>query len=290
MKVAVIIATVGRPIEAARWVQHCAEQTLVASELVYSIVRASDLPDGFADPSARVVMGRGSLTIQRNAGLAALTTNPDIIAFFDDDYVPSRFCLEGIAKTFTARENLVAASGMLLADGINLAGISFADAKQMVDDFDRHHEWQAPSFTPLTGAYGCNMAYRASAIAGEQFDERLPLYGWQEDVDFSRRVARPEQLVTSNLFTGVHQGAKGGRTSGRKLGYSQVANIAYLIRKGTMPVTKGMLNLSRNMVANHVKALRPEPWVDRKGRVVGNWLAVADIVRGRDKPERILDM
>jgi hypothetical protein len=290
MKVAVIIATVGRPIEAARWVQHCSEQTLTPSELVYSIVRAADLPESFAEPAAHVVMGRGGLTIQRNTGMAALTTNPDIIAFFDDDYVPSRFCLEGIVRAFTARANLVAASGMLLADGINSAGISYADARQMVDDFDHQHRWQEASFTPLAGAYGCNMAYRASAILGAQFDERLPLYGWQEDVDFSRRVARPEQMATSNLFTGVHQGAKGGRTSGRKLGYSQVANIAYLIHKGTMPVGKGLLNLGRNMVANHLKALKPEPWVDRKGRVVGNWLAVADVLRGKDKPEHILKM
>jgi GT2 family glycosyltransferase len=290
MKVAVIIATVGRPVEAGRWVQHCADQTLTPSELVYSIARASDLPDDFANPSARVITGRGGLTTQRNAGMAALTTNPDIIAFFDDDYVPSRYCLEGIVRAFTEQPDLVAVSGLLLADGINSAGISYADARKMVDDFDQRHRWQTPNFEPLAGAYGCNMAYRASALSGEQFDERLPLYGWQEDVDFSRRVARPEQIMTSNLFTGVHQGAKGGRTSGRKLGYSQVANIAYLMRKGTMPVGKGLLNLTRNMLINHLKALRPEPWIDRKGRVEGNWLAIADVLKRKDKPERILEM
>jgi hypothetical protein len=32
---------------------------------------------------------------------------------------------------------------------------------------------------------------------------------------------------------------EGGRTSGRRLGYSQVANIIYLRRKGTMPAPLG---------------------------------------------------
>jgi GT2 family glycosyltransferase len=290
MKVAVIIATVGRPAEAARWVQYCAEQTLRASELIYSIAGPRDLPEGFEDPSCRVIMGRGGLTIQRNAGMAALTTDPDIIAFFDDDYVPSRYCLEGIVRAFTEQPDLVAVSGILLADGIHSAGIAYSEARQMVDEFDRTHSWQLASVTPLAGAYGCNMAYRTSAIAGEKFDERLPLYGWQEDVDFSQRVAQRGLMATSNLFTGVHQGSKGGRTSGRKLGYSQVVNIVYLVRKGTMPVGKGMANMIRNMIANHVKAFRPEPWVDRRGRAVGNWMAILDIMTGRDKPEKILDM
>jgi hypothetical protein len=44
------------------------------------------------------------------------------------------------------------------------------------------------------------------------------------------------------------------------------------------------------MLINHLKALRPEPWVDRKGRVEGNWLAIADVLKRKDKPERILEM
>jgi len=290
LKIAVIIASAGRPAEAARWVQYCTEQTLPPSELIYSIARPGDLPEGFADSSCRVIVGRGGLTIQRNAGMAAVTTDPDIIAFFDDDYVPSLYCFEGIAKAFSEQPDLVAVSGILLADGIHSAGIPYADAQQMVEEFDRTHSWQPMTVTPLAGTYGCNMAFRTSAIAGEQFDERLPLYGWQEDVDFSQRVARRGMMATSNLFYGVHQGSKGGRTSGKKLGYSQIVNIVYLMRKGTMPTGKGVTNMVRNMIANHVKALKPEPWVDRKGRAIGNWMAIFDVLLRRDKPEKIMDM
>jgi hypothetical protein len=46
----------------------------------------------------------------------------------------------------------------------------------------------------------------------------------------------------------------------------------------------------RNIVANHMRAFRPEPWVDRMGRARGNWLAMFDLIRGRVTPERILDL
>jgi GT2 family glycosyltransferase len=290
MKIAVIIASTGRPVEAARWVEHCAAQTLPPVELIYSLARPMDLPADFTSPHAQVIIGRGGLTTQRNTGMAALSSDPDIIVFFDDDYVPSRYCFEGIAKSFSDNRELVATSGVLLSDGINSAGVPYEDARRMIGDFDRDHYWPIPAYRPLDGAYGCNMAFRATAIAGERFDERLPLYGWQEDVDFSRRVARRGQMATSNLFTGVHQGTKGGRTSGRKLGYSQVANIVYLMRKGTMPAGKGLRLVMGNMLANHGKVLRPEPWIDRKGRSLGNWQALRDCLIGKVSPERILEM
>jgi hypothetical protein len=39
-----------------------------------------------------------------------------------------------------------------------------------------------------------------------------------------------------------------------------------------------------------MRALRPEPWVDRRGRARGNWLAMFDLLRGRVVPERILEL
>lgn len=47
---------------------------------------------------------------------------------------------------------------------------------------------------------------------------------------------------------------------------------------------------ARNFVANHVKLLRPEPWTDRRGRAVGNWRALIDILRGKAHPKRIFDI
>src|SRR5262249_49325392 len=138
--------------------------------------------------------------------------------------------------------------------------------------------------------YGCNMIYRASAIGETRFDERLPLYGWQEDVDFAAQIHKRGRIVRSQAFAGVHRGVKSGRLGGLRLGYSQIANPVYLARKGTMGLSHAGLLMMCNFVANHAKALRPEPWVDRKGRLRGNWLALWHLMTGQIDPCRVLEM
>jgi len=39
-----------------------------------------------------------------------------------------------------------------------------------------------------------------------------------------------------------------------------------------------------------VKSLRPEPWIDRPGRLRGNLIAIGDLLRGRLDPARIQDL
>lgn len=290
MKVAVIIASTGRPVELARWVDHCTRQSQSPVELIFSIASLADLPPGFADHRARVHIGPKGSAHQRNTGLQNLQSDAEIVAFFDDDYVPSHRCIEGIMATFAADAGIVAASGTLLADGINSPGVDFDTAMAMVTRFDASHAAPDVSSTPAMGTYGCNMAFRREGIGDIRFDERLPLYAWQEDVDFSRRLRGRGRIVASKAFVGVHQGVKSGRTPGLRFGYSQVANPLYLIRKGTMPVSAALWLMTRNILSNHVKALRPEPWVDRTGRMAGNWRALGDLVRGRLQPERILSL
>ena len=133
------------------------------------------------------------------------------------------------------------------------------------------------------------MAARMPAAAEVGFDERLPLYSWQEDRDFSRRLSRRGRIVRSHLLTGVHLGVTKGRSPGLRLGYSQVANPLYLLRKGTMRPFETASLVARNVAANAVRVFKPEPWIDRAGRLRGNMLALADAARGRITPERILD-
>jgi hypothetical protein len=87
----------------------------------------------------------------------------------------------------------------------------------------------------------------------------------------------------------VHLGTKrSGRSPGKHLGYSQVANRIYIMRKGHMTPFQALTGNLKNIASNLVRSLRPEPWVDRRGRLTGNALAVWDWVRGRVDPERIL--
>jgi hypothetical protein len=44
----------------------------------------------------------------------------------------------------------------------------------------------------------------------------------------------------------------------------------------------------RNVLSNMAHSIRPEPFIDRRGRLRGNFIALSDAVRGRIAPERVL--
>jgi hypothetical protein len=122
-----------------------------------------------------------------------------------------------------------------------------------------------------------------------RFDENLPLYGWQEDFDFSYQVGRSGRLVRDASLRGVHMGVKVGRSSGKRLGYSQIANPLYLLNKRTMPSKRALRLIRDNVAANIARSIRPEHHVDRRGRLLGNLLAIRDLVSSRLDPRRILE-
>jgi GT2 family glycosyltransferase len=294
-RVAVIIASAGRAECIANVMRDLRRQTLAPARIVLSVTGARDLPPAHMRQGAEVVMAQRGLPAQRNAGLDHLSQDCvgqdcDIVVFFDDDFVPSRHAIAGIAALFGEHPALAGATGLVLADGIKTPGIPHTRAETIVAAYDRQGARPVPALYDVPDLYGCNMAYRLSAIAGLRFDERLKLYGWQEDVDFAVQVARRGRTVKTDAFAGVHLGTKAGRTSGVRLGYSQVHNPLYLWRKGTMPTHKAWRLMLRNLALNHARSLWPEPWVDRIGRVRGNWLGLADVMRGRLTPERIEDL
>lgn len=287
-RVVVILASTGRPESLAKAVECFQGQTLSPSRIILSVVSPSDLPDGVATMAGvEALTGPKGLPTQRNTALRRLDGDADVIAFFDDDYIPSRFCIEQIARFFGAHPDVAGANGHLLGDGINTCGITVEEADLLIARYDVSHAAPLEVLRPLEGLYGCNMAYRASATRGLWFDDRLRLYGWQEDIDFATQVGRRGRIVKTDAFAGVHLGVKNGRTSGVRFGYSQVVNPIYLNRKGTMGTCYAARILLRNVIANHVRVLRPEPWIDRVGRVRGNWLGLFDVMRGRLTPERI---
>lgn len=292
LKVAVIVASLGRPQNVAALLEALAHQTLLPVQVVLSMESAADAPPERDDYPFTVtqVFGPRGMTVQRNRGLDNLADDVDVAIFYDDDFVPSKFAIAGLSRFFSAHPEIAGATGKLLRDGILGAGISPQAALAEVQAADAQGD---PARTDILAhrpsLYGCNMAYRMSMIAGLRFDEELPLYSWLEDVDFGGQIRHP--LAYTNAFTGVHCGEKRGREkSGKRLGYSQMCNPVYLWRKGTADGAIMRKQMLRNFLANHAKMFRPEPWIDRKGRVAGNWLALFDLLRGRAHPRRILDI
>lgn len=289
MRVFVIVATVGRAELLQKTVSQLSRQTRLPDGIIICGSTASDVENLSlsADLPVEIIFAEKGLPRQRNAGLRHLGGRADIVVFFDDDFVPAHNYLEALEEVFTLRPNLVGATGKLLADGIKSSGISFEQGAAMVD---AHKPTDIIQERSLPALYGCNLCVRMSAAEDIWFDETLPLYGWQEDVDFSYQLGRNGILIYTNLLTGVHLGIKGGRTSGKRLGYSQIANPVYLLNKKTIPPRLAWRLMSRNFLANLARSFYPEPHVDRFGRLQGNAVAFIDLFAGRLHPQRILQL
>lgn len=293
MRLAVGIATVGRRETLTETLAEIAKQSRLPDALIVCSSAIEDVDEEalrtlpFSALSIRCGLG---LPAQRNA-IVRHAGEADVIAFFDDDFFPDSSYLANVETLFRRHPDVVVATGKLLEDGIHGPGLSPDHARQIIAAH-RAKSVEEGTIVPRYGAYGCNMVVRLAPVRkyGIQFDEILPLYAWQEDIDFSRQLAVYGEIVEADALTGVHLGSKRGRTSGVRIGYSQIANPIYLIRKGTMTVSFGSTRMSKNVLANLARAIRNDPYVDRLGRLKGNLLALADFARGRLDPRRILEL
>jgi GT2 family glycosyltransferase len=290
MKIVVVIATLGRKEQIIPLLSHLDAQSRLPDEVVISAPDSSHIGDlGTFGFPVTTLFGAVGLTVQRNAGLDYVGDRFDVITFFDDDFIPANNYLQRVAEGFAANPDWAVITGRVLKDGATTEGLTWWQGLQALHD--------APDRNPpgglvedRVGAYGCNMSLRSSMVEMLRFDERLVLYGWQEDTDFTSRLRRRGRVVRVNNIVGVHLGVKFGRVSGERFGYSQIINPVYLIKKGSVPANYLLPLIARNLIANIVRSLRPESYVDRRGRLRGNLLALLHLARGRITPEYIFEL
>lgn len=288
----VSIPTTNRPEVVVPTVLNIARQTRLPDRLLIVIADEKDIDAAVIEnmpfPISIIVSERG-LTMQRNAALETLKSD-DLLLFLDDDFVMAPDYLANLERLFLDNPDVVMATGTVLADGIHGPGLTH-DYGQDLASREKPRNPDKENLQDVYNCYGCNMALRAEQVVAQKirFDPRLKMYGWLEDVDFSRQMAKFGRIVESRSLVGVHLGTKTGRSNGFNLGYSQVANPFYLSSKGTMAPLRAMNIIGRNLVSNLVRSLYPEPEIDRWGRLKGNFRALGDLVRGRLKPERILE-
>ena len=285
------IATSKRPALLAELVRQLKKQSFQPCKIIisYSIpddiiqLDKLDIHNGYIE----LIKGRQGLPAQRNTILDCLTTKEDIIVFFDDDFFPHIDYLAEIVRAFQTSSDILGLTGHVLADGAQGPGIPSEEANRLNRNFVSTSKIKQED---VFNTYGCNMAFRIDAIKKLQmrFDERLPLYAWYEDIDFSRSLLPYGRLVKTYQAVGVHLGNKTGKTSGLRLGYSQIINPIYLAQKGTFPWDHAIKSVARHLLINLLKTLRPEGHIDRRGRTQGNWIGVMDLLKGRVTPERAL--
>jgi GT2 family glycosyltransferase len=290
MRIAIGIATRGRAAILGEVLADLAMQTREPDRLLVCHAGPEDiagLPERF--PRVEFLTAPAGLPRQRNAILDA-ARDCDAVLFLDDDFLCAPDYLAVTERVLTAHPDCVVTTGTVLADGAKGPGISVADGRATLDA-DRHAGDPLAVVSHFNG-YGCNMALRLAPLHahGLRFDEDLPLYGWYEDLDLTRRLGAHGTILRLAGARGVHLGTKAGRVPGIRLGYSQVANAIYLARKGSYPWNRALRSAARNMAMNLARSPRPEPWVDRAGRLRGNCIALADLLRGRMHPTRVLEL
>lgn len=284
----VVICTLGRPAILHATVRSLLRQTKQPSKILLGICDdVSVSAETKAVPLIEVVRcPRMGTSAQRNACLQRVTTSYTL--FIDDDVELKPNYIESMELLLDREKQIAIAMGELIADGArNDIGYTHAQA----ESFLAQHA-SSGKVTSLETAISCSFFVRTALFDEVRFDERLPLYGWLEDLDFCTQAKQRGMIVQNGFTASVHLGATTGRTSGVRFGYSQIANPFYLWRKGGEP-TLGRVLVKfwlRLVVANVVRSIFPgnSKRIDRPGRLKGNLLAFRDLVRNKMAPERIL--
>ena len=302
MRVFVVIATKGRAAETQHLLDYLQKQTRAPDYTVVVGTEQNDLEgiethDVVASAhGVAVVSSKVGSSAQRNFALEVLeqrgcfdpAAGDFFCVFFDDDYRPADDWLEHASRRFQAGD-VVGLTGQILADGVKRGGLTEAQAVGFLDGstMPEAHWASGSEETETTAVYGCNMAFTDTVIREIRFDENLPLYGWQEDRDYTGMARRMGRVIYFPACVGVHLGVRRGRTSGLKFGYSQIANPLYLMKKGTMGFRIGLRFILRALASNLARGIGIHALIDYRGRLKGNMRALRDVILGRSHPSRI---
>jgi GT2 family glycosyltransferase len=288
-RVAVVLASAGRPSLLAEALATCSAQCDVTFEGVVSVPDEQSLPSDRECLSGwRVVTGVRGLAAQRNAALDTLD-GVDIVAFFDDDAVLRPDYVANAVRFLDGHPHVVGLTGRVLLDGATTGEVDRTTAASALAQSTT--DGGTGQWRESRELYGCNFVVRFSAAAHLRFDARLPLYSWLEDHDYARRLMKIGTLAKVDDCVIVHRAAaSGGRQAHLRLGYSQVMNPVYLNRKGSFPAWLAAQQILRPVAKNIALAMGGSSRSWRRERLRGNGTAVCDIARGRITPERIVEL
>ncbi|TDV17098.1 glycosyltransferase family 2 protein [Paraburkholderia caballeronis] len=308
----VIVATKGRAAETATLFDYLLRQERRPDGVYVIGAEPADIDGLDTHPLRRVVpvtllvSDTAGSTVQRNRGIEALLrdigrtehgagdTNARrwFAAFFDDDFRPHETWLRNCALVLNEQPDVIGMTGQVLADGVKSRGIGEADAQRYLSGAlpPLEHWASGDERRDIESGYGCNMAFVDRAVRVCRFDEALPLYGWQEDRDYTSQALKLGRFVYEPSCRGVHLGTKKGRTSGVRFGYSQIANPIFLVKKNTMERRNAYAFITRHLLSNLYHSVRADPVFDYRGRLWGNMLALVDFACGTSDPRRILKM
>jgi glycosyltransferase involved in cell wall biosynthesis len=297
MNISVIICSVNRPAILQDTVASIISQTYPPTEiLIVSPAEQHVLRETLDVPTVRLILSPLGSTIQRNRALDKISSQCDLIAFFDDDIELSTSYLAEMVKLFSENGEILIASGKLLHDGGRSTIITRDRAKKLCDEYDRNPTKAEPGSsgcTPTDSGYGCNMIVRCAPARETRFDEGLPLYAWLEDRDYSHRVTMSAHFpVEFGGAVGVHLGSRSGRIGGVRMGFSEIINPIYLWAKNrTFPLHYLVIQYwIRCLVGNVLGILTCDSEYDRIGLLKGNLIGFWHVLTGSWDPGYITEI
>lgn len=285
MQHAVVIPSTGRPDVVGATVSALAAQSVAPDAIVVCVVDEDDVPGSVRDQArVQVVVAERGSSVQRNAAYQALAEEPDLFTFLDDDIVLRDDYFAQVRGFFAREPDVVLMTGLVVEDGSARGEIARSTALEVLSSTSVEVTQR-----DVRAAYGCNMTARGRIVRDEPFDERLRLYAWQEDNDFSVRAGRHGRVVHYHGCVCVHLAVGAGRVRGRAFGFAQVVNPYYMWRKGTKTGHELAREWSRYVGSNaaHAVRLRRSDRPDRAGRLMGNLLGFREVVFGGGRPEMV---
>lgn len=187
------------------------------------------------------------LTYQRNQGIQH--AQGDLIYFFDDDVKLTPEYLKNMNRVFATRPEYAGGMGTVTNPGEYKSKLSAPFRKffllQRNDASGKFtasgmptHTYGLSRFTNVEVLGGCCMAFRSSVFKEELFDEKLRLYGYMEDCDFSWRVAQKAPLFYNPYAQLEHYNSPLNRDAIVRNKAMYVANYSYLFFKNIYPKNK----------------------------------------------------
>jgi glycosyltransferase involved in cell wall biosynthesis len=258
----VIIATYNREKELPVCLKHIEESTVQPKRIIIIDATPNDkFPSYSFNYNGTLNINyirtdKSGLTVQRNIGIEKLLDETDVVTFLDDDFYVDSDYFENLYASFESDSSLAGAQGALHRDGKVICTLPQEDK-------------------PVKNLYGCNMSYRKSAIGNLRFDEKLKMYAFKEDWDFSYSVYEKNgKLMMLHKCKGVHDQSQDKPVNDRKMGYMVVANDCYIKRKHGIFSAKDMIFYFAYMARHLVNIYKKRSRERFIGAVKGFWNVV----------------
>ncbi len=279
-----IICSLNRPQMLHETVLSLVHQT-TPCEIIVSVPDESHvLNETCRLPRVRLVTGSKGSCAQRNSALSSVRGECAAIFFFDDDVEVDCDYIRHMLAMLEKDSGVALAAGLNLGRGAIPGSLDREKAKRFIRE-KRASQPIGREVETIRAAIACRMCMRGSLLGIVRFDERLPLYGYQEDLDFSLQCRRYGRIVMNRRCLMVHIETNSGRMGSKRRGYSEVVNPFYIWSKKT---GANLARVGAGSVRRTLRNVFHLHTADGRRQFAGNLAGWLRLATGRADPEYIL--